>query len=96
MCTNQLVFRALDHELLYGMYGSIAAFMRKIFELNKIVGHEFTYNNFDKPVYRGINLDQFKLSDYEPDSIKQWCSFTECSTSLKAAYGKSYKPYELT
>jgi len=57
----------MDNKLLYGMYGEIAAYMRKIFELNAKIGHEFTYNNFDKPVYRGINLDQFKLSDYEPD-----------------------------
>lgn len=67
MCVNNLVFRALDKELLFGLYGTIAAFMRRIFELNKKVGHDFTYSKFDKPVYRGINLDQFKMSDYEPD-----------------------------
>jgi len=54
-----------------------------------------SYKDYDKPVYRGINMDQFKILDYEQDTIKQWCSFTSCSTSLKSAYGTSYKPYEL-
>lgn len=29
-----------------------------------------TYQKFNEPVYRGVNNDQFKILDYEPDTIK--------------------------
>lgn len=29
-----------------------------------------TYEKYDVPIYRGINFDQYKVLDYEPDSIR--------------------------
>jgi len=49
-----------------------------------------TYQQFDKPIYRGITSNQFKTLDYEPNSIKQWSTFSKCSTSFDKAYRSIY------
>ena len=40
----------------------------------RMFGHGFSYNYTNRPVYRGANphKSDFKLSDYEVNTIRQW------------------------
>ena len=52
-------------------------------------GHLYSLQAVHLPVYRGLNPNGFKYSDYEPQSIGYWPQFTSTTKNMNTAKGFS-------
>lgn len=74
-----------------GEYASANLFSRVIMLNAHVLGRQYIYTVFHKPIYRGVNPKTFitKSEEYEVGSIGQWPCFTSCTKNEKVAINES-------
>ena len=68
--TAQTLYTNMGRVMFNGNYARLAHYLRTLMDLNTIYGMQFSYKNYQEPLYRGMGINgRFSLDDYQPNSI---------------------------
>lgn len=74
--TAQSLYQPINGIITTGKFEKIQGYLSLILSNLKLYGSDYTIQNYQIPVYRGMNPHRFyKPEDYKPNSIGTWTTF---------------------
>mgnify|MGYP007025845226 CR=1 FL=1 len=70
--TLETIFDKFGEKLRNSRFEDIQSYLASVVQGLAAHGQQFSYTNYAKPVWRGMNYGDIKLEDYKPHSIGYW------------------------